>query len=80
MVYVDRHVWKGRVLAHAMAPTVAELHAFMLRLPCPGKRFHNKPNRPHYDLSERCLGVALEKGAQLVTTRELLRIYQQYYG
>lgn len=74
MVYLDRHIWKGRELSHVVADSLDELHAFMAALPCPRKRFHNKPGKPHYDLDGTCIEEAIAHGAQLVSTRKIVEV------
>jgi hypothetical protein len=80
MVYLDRHVWKGRELSHVVADDLDELHSFMSSLPCVRKRFHNKPFQPHYDLDGSCIELAIELGAQLVSTRRIVEILRLRYS
>ena len=69
---MDVHTWRGRFYAHLVAPDVALLHAFARELPCKRRWFHNKPGLPHYDLYGICIDCALDRGAELVSTRELI--------
>jgi Protein of unknown function (DUF4031) len=78
MVYLDRHEWRGRQLSHVVADSLPELHAFMERLPCPRKKFHNKPGKPHYDLAGDCVEEAIAHGAVLVSTREIVRVLRRW--
>lgn len=64
----------GRWWAHLASDTsTAELHAFAARLGVPRRAFEGD----HYDVAEDLVPRAVEAGATLVTTRELLRRLQQ---
>ena len=74
-ILVDAPRWARKPddqrFAHLVSDTAhAEVHTFVaaLRLPRP-LRFHDD----HYDIPEQWWGVAVDHGAQVVTTRELVR-------
>lgn len=75
MILVDRPRWPahGTRFAHLVSDTsFAELHAFEAALSpsLPRRlRFHND----HYDVPERLWQLAVDAGAEVVTTHELVR-------
>jgi hypothetical protein len=73
VILVDRPVWVGRDstrFAHlASDASYDELHAFVALLETPRPlRFH----RDHYDVPEALWQHAVDAGADVVTTRELV--------
>ncbi|MDX2062209.1 MAG: DUF4031 domain-containing protein [Bacteroidia bacterium] len=61
-----------RWTAHLISDTsLEELHAFAQALGLPPKAFHNKPNRPHYDLLDHWIGHAITRGAVPLSARAL---------
>ena len=72
-ILVDRPRWPahGTRFAHLVSDTsFEELHAFEAALALPRRlRFHND----HYDVPERWWQKALDAGAQVVSTHELVR-------
>ncbi len=73
MILVDRPRWPahGTRFAHLVSDTsIEELQAFEAALALPrGLRFHND----HFDVPERAWQLAVDAGAQVVTTHELVR-------
>jgi hypothetical protein len=73
MILVDRPRWPahGARFAHLVSDASHdELHAFAAALPLPRRlRFHDD----HYDIPERWWQVAVDAGAHVVTTHELVR-------
>jgi Protein of unknown function (DUF4031) len=73
MILVDRPRWPayGTRFAHLVSDTSHdELHAFEAALALPRRlRFH----KDHYDVPERAWQLAVDAGAQVVTTHELVR-------
>lgn len=73
MILVDRPRWPahGARFAHLVSDASHdELHAFAAALSLPRRlRFHDD----HYDIPERWWQVAVDAGAYVVTTRELVR-------
>ncbi len=73
MVYTDppmRWPYRGRMVksCHLTADTLAELHAFALKIGLRRAYFQNKPGFPHYDLmSERTRKAAADAGAVALT-------------
>jgi hypothetical protein len=72
-ILVDRPRWPahGTRFAHLVSDvSLAELHAFEAALAVPRRlRFHND----HFDLPERWWQVAVDAGAHVVSTHELVR-------
>jgi hypothetical protein len=77
MIHID-----GKVRNHChLISTVSEseLHDFATQLAGTQYKFHNKPFRPHYDLFDQSIELAIVLGAQQVSTRELIRYLRQLY-
>jgi hypothetical protein len=71
-ILVDPPKWPahGRMWGHLVSDTsLEELHAFAERLGIPERGF----DADHYDLPEEHLDAAIALGAQLVTSKELVR-------
>ena len=76
MIIVDRAIWehRGRRWAHLTSDTsFDELHAFAAQIGLPPRAFH----RDHYDLPDQLYDRALAEGAELVSSRELVRRLKQ---
>ena len=72
MIIVDRAIWehRGRRWAHLTSDTsFDELHEFAAQIGLPPRAFH----RYHYDLPDELYDRALASGAQVVSSRELVR-------
>jgi hypothetical protein len=73
VILVDRPRWPAHDtrFAHLVSDSsFAELHAFEAALAVPRRlRFHND----HYDVPERWWQLAVDAGAEVVSTRELVR-------
>jgi hypothetical protein len=85
-VYVDQLVtrakpwaWEQRQSCHMIADSEEELHAFARKLGMSRSWFHDQSRWPHYDLTPSRRISALQKGAQVITTRELLTKLQSQY-
>ena len=73
MLYVDRPAWPahGRLWSHLISDvSFAELHAFAELLGVPRRGF----DRDHYDVPADRFAVALWLGAQLASSREIVRL------
>jgi hypothetical protein len=73
MILVDRPVWAGREGRHfahlASDASYDELHAFVAQLDTPRPlRFH----RDHYDIPAPWWQTAVDAGAVIVSTKELI--------
>jgi hypothetical protein len=55
------------------ADTLEELHAFALTIGMKRAWFQNKPELPHYDLTEGRRAIAIKKGAVSVDHRVMLK-------
>ncbi len=75
-VYVDGVVFlkpRGRkAYAHMVADSIPELHAFAARLSVGSHFYHRHQVHPHYDINMHQHQKAIESGAVLVSSRELL--------
>ena len=77
-VYVDQPIWPwhGRMWAHLTADTLDELHAFAVgRLGLRRGWFQTKPGKPwqdHYDLTEAKRVQAINAGAVVLSTDEMM--------
>jgi hypothetical protein len=71
LILVDEPRWPahGRLWSHLVSDTsYEELHTFAERLGAPRKAF----DRDHYDIPAQRFAVALELGATLLPSRELV--------
>ena len=71
-IWIDPPAWPahGRLWSHLVSDTsYDELHAFAERLGVPRRGFE----RDHYDIPEHLHEAAIEAGAELVTSKELVR-------
>jgi len=75
-VWVDQAsiMWRGKARHHMTADNVDELHAFAVQVGIRRCWFHNKPGRPHYDVTDGQRTAALNAGAVSVSTRQLLEV------
>lgn len=72
MILIDAPLipWRGRLWSHLVSDTsYEELHAFAAELGVPARGF----DRDHYDVPEELFAAALEAGAELVRSRDLVR-------
>ncbi|MET8120242.1 DUF4031 domain-containing protein [Micromonospora sp. NPDC005189] len=73
MLYLDRPAWpwRGRLWSHLISDvSYAELHAFAEALGAPRRGF----DRDHYDIPADRFAAAVWLGAQVVPSRELVRL------
>jgi hypothetical protein len=73
MVYVDPPAWpaRGRLWSHLISDvSYAELHAFAEMLGAPRRGF----DRDHYDIPSERFAAAVWLGAQVVQSREIVRL------
>lgn len=83
-VYVDDavHPYRGMLMCHMVADTLAELHAMARRLGLPHAYFQCKSTgnlvgeqvTPHYDLSKKVRSRAIAAGAVAVSSRDIIRL------
>ncbi len=75
-VYVDkaRHPFKGYIMCHMTADSLAELHAMADRLNVKREYFQTPPKAsfPHYDIPEPRRALAISYGALEVNDRTCL--------
>jgi hypothetical protein len=77
MIYVDAATWKkspnGRKsYAHMAADSIEELHEFAERIGVKRHFWHASKTAPHYDITTEQHALALQHGALLVSSREVL--------
>jgi Protein of unknown function (DUF4031) len=71
-IFIDQPVWpaRGRVWSHLVSDvSYAELHAFAEMLGAPRRAFE----RDHYDVPAERFRAAVWLGAQVVSSREIVR-------
>lgn len=69
-----------RLTAHFGAHSLDELFDFMDSLKIPRRAFHDKINRPHYDLFDESIQRAIHAGAVLISSKEFILIMRSHYG
>lgn len=74
MVYVDdmRAQYGRMIMCHMVADTLDELHAMADKIGVSRRWFQNKPGHPHYDIALSKKKLAIQFGAQEITTRQLV--------
>jgi len=72
-VYVDdmRAAYRGMIMCHMMADTLAELHAMAERIGVGRNWFQDSMAGPHYDIALEKRAVAVAAGAREVTLRQM---------
>ena len=83
-VYVDKSEWTRstsknprKLYSHMVADTLDELHEFALKIGVKRHFFHRSSACYHYDITAEQQLKAIEHGAVLEETRELLKIGKQ---
>jgi hypothetical protein len=77
IIHLEQQVRNHSHLISTVSET--ELHHFVAKLAGTVYKFHNKPFRPHYDLFDQSIELAITLGAQQVSTCQLIRYLQQLY-
>ncbi len=72
MVYTDR--------IHLMANSIDELHDFAQKIGLKKEWFQNHPKHPHYDLFGIKINLAIQKGAILLTSKEMIEKQKENKG
>lgn len=80
--YVDcaAIVYRGRPRHHLTADTLEELHAFAALAGVKRCWYHPSNGKPHYDITDDERATALERGAQPVSSREVLLISKRAHA
>ena len=80
-VYVDQPIYarsaskKPRKLySHMVADTFDELHAFAAKIGVKKHFFHRAKTAHHYDINSDQFKIAVDNGAKVVDSREIVRI------
>jgi len=72
---------KQRLATHLISDvSLDELHQFATKIAVPDRAFHNKPNRPHYDLFDNSIQRAKHAGAIQVSTKTLIKTLMLRYS
>jgi Protein of unknown function (DUF4031) len=72
-VYVDdmRAPYRGMIMCHMMADTLAELHAMADRIGVERRWFQDSNSGPHYDLPLHIRALAVAAGAREITLKQM---------
>jgi len=65
--------------SHLVASTVEELHDFARTIGCKKEWFQDKPDKPHYTLTEEVHKQACYRGAMKVSRKQLLQFLKINY-
>lgn len=91
-VYIAKRKWplkvRGRTknpyqMSHMITddPTLQELRDMVDKLGLDWKHFQDKPNRPHYDITQHYKNIAIKKhGAILVTENDIINILRRIFS
>lgn len=77
MIYIDHlRFYKGKgYFAHMMSDSsLDELHYFAKNIALNRCWFENNPKHYHYDVPAKYYRAALEKGAYVVTSKQLIKL------
>ncbi|MCG8407783.1 MAG: DUF4031 domain-containing protein [Phycisphaerales bacterium] len=81
MVSMKNRRWRWPKACHLFADTEVELHMFASMLRLRRGWFQNKrPWFPHYDLTERKRGEAVDRGAIELTREQAVQRFEQMKG
>jgi len=78
-----QYKYKSMLMSHMAATSLKELHAFAALLKIHPRHFQNKalkPSRPHYDICQTKVKIALQHGAVLTDDREIIHMLNIYYN
>jgi hypothetical protein len=72
-VYVDdmRAPYRGMIMCHMMADTLAELHAVAEQIGVERRWFQDSNSGPHYDIALQARALAVAAGAREVTLKQM---------
>jgi hypothetical protein len=78
-VYVDdmRANFGRMIMCHMMADSLEELHDMAEKIGMKRKWFQNHPKYPHYDVSLTRRKLAIEYGAQEITSKDLVKMMRR---
>lgn len=77
MIYIDNKSKAG--WSHLIADSINELHDFASNIGLKPDWFQQKPEKPHYDVKGMMRKRALDNGAQLVSSKEIVRVLKENY-
>jgi hypothetical protein len=81
IVLIDkpREIWKWH--SHMVSNDISYLHRFAEELGLGRHKFSNKrgKNQPHYDVPMHLLDLAIEKGAKLVSSSDIIKLLKEQY-
>lgn len=78
-VYVDsaQIPYRGMLMNHMIADTPEELHAMAAALGLKRAWFQDRGSHPHYDVCSSKRALAIRRGANPVTTRQLVDVLRR---
>jgi hypothetical protein len=77
MVYIDN---KGKMgWSHLIADSILELHDFANKIGLKYVWFQSKPKKPHYDIKGMMRKRAIENGAKIVSSKEIIKVLKENY-
>lgn len=79
-VYVckNKYAYRGMIMCHMVADTLAELHEMAERIGLKREWFQTKSSLPHYDVCRTKRALAIRCGAREVSNRELYQMIKEY--
>lgn len=63
------------MLSHMVSESLWQLHAVATLLGIDRKHFQDKPGRPHYDICQTKIKMAMLFGAKRVDDREIIKLF-----
>jgi len=77
MIYIDN---KGKLgWSHLIADSIYELHDFAIKIGLKHEWFQAKPEKPHYDVKGMMRKRAIENGAKIVSSKEIIKVLRENY-
>jgi hypothetical protein len=77
MIYIDK---KGKMgWSHLIADSIHELHEFANKIGLKSDWFQEKREKPHYDVKGMMRKRAIENGARIVSSKEIIRVLKENY-
>lgn len=77
MIYIDN---KGKMgWSHLIADSISELHDFARIIGLKSNWFQAKPEKPHYDIKGMMRKRAIDNGAKIVSSKEIIKVLRENY-
>lgn len=79
LIDTPREAWKWH--SHMVSNDISHLHKFAEEIGLGRHKFSNKRNKnqPHYDVQRYLFDLAIEKGAILVPSQEIIDFLKEHY-